>query len=108
MYSDLQALSNGFAAYVAAKRRRMTHAARAKFQASVAELGKMISLLVMLVMIAPILVVIPAIGVIAILLPVAAVVIIALYGLESWETLKRELERMFKTFAQDLSKAFEK
>jgi len=108
MYSDLQALSNGFAAYLAAKRKHMTRTARAKFQASVAELGKMISLLVMLVMIAPILIVIPAIGAIAILLPIAAMVIIALYGLESWETLKKELEKTFKTFTQDLSKAFEK
>jgi hypothetical protein len=41
-------------------------------------------------------------------LPVVAVFIVFLYGWRSWETIRDELERLFKAFADSIAKSFEK
>jgi hypothetical protein len=108
IYRDLQGLSNAFASYAVAKRKRLTAPAKERLRSSLADIGKAVSLLILLAFVAPVLTIIPGIGVMAIVLPIVAVLVVALYGWKSWETVKGELEKIFKAFADSLAKSFEK
>jgi len=108
IYRDLQGLSNAFASYAVAKRKRLTAPAKERLRSSLADIGKAVSLLILLALIAPVLIIIPGIGVIAVVLPIVGILVLALYGWRSWEAVEEELEKIFKAFANSLGKSFEK
>jgi hypothetical protein len=108
VYRDLQALSNAFANYAVAKRKRLTASAKERLRGSLADIGKAVSLLILVALIAPVLIIIPGIGIIAVMLPIVGILVVVLYGWKSWETIKGELEKIFKAFADSLAKSFEK
>jgi hypothetical protein len=58
--------------------------------------------------ISPVLIIIPGIGVIAVAIALIAVFIVVVYGWGSWEIVKEELEKIFKTFSEGLAKTLEK
>ncbi len=107
IYRDMQGLSNAFATYAVARRRRLTPSRRERLRSALADIGKIISLLILLALISPVLVVIPGVGVVAVMLPIVGVLIVVLYGWKSWEIAGAELERILKIFAESLAKAFE-
>jgi len=107
-YYDLQGLSIAFASYVVAKRRGPTTAMKAQLKEALEDVGKAVSLLILIALLAPVLVIIPGIGVAVIALPLISLLIVALYGWKSWGICKEELEKIFKAFAEGLAKAFEK
>ena len=108
IYRDLQGLSNAFASYAVAKRKRLTAPAKERLRSSLADIGKAVSLLILLALIAPVLIIIPGIGVIAVVLPIVGILVLALYGWRSWPAVEEELEKIFKAFANSLGKSFEK
>jgi len=108
IYRDLEGLSNAFANHAVSKRRRLTAQAKERLRNSLADIAKAVSILILLALIAPVLIIIPGIGVIALALPIIGILVVAFYGLRSWETVKKELEKMFKAFADSLAKSFEK
>lgn len=108
IYRDLQGLSNSFASYAVARRKGLTPYRKERLRSSLADIGKTVSLLILLALISPVLIIIPGIGVVVVTLPIISILIVALYGWKSWEIAKEELERIFKAFAKGLAKAFEK
>jgi uncharacterized membrane protein len=105
IYRDLEGLSNAFASYAVAKRKRLTAPAKERLRSSLADIGKAVSLLILL---APVLIIIPGIGVIAVILPIVGILVLALYGWKSWEAVEEELQKIFKAFANSVAKSFEK
>ena len=108
IYSDLQGLTGAFASYAVARRKRLAAARKEELRGAIADMGKVISLLILLALIAPVLVIIPGIGVVAVVLPIISILIVVLYGWRSWEVAKIELEKVFKAFADTIAKSFEK
>jgi hypothetical protein len=108
IYRDLKGLSDAFADYAVAKRKRLSPAAKKRLRDAFADVGRVISLLIVLVLIAPVLIIIPGIGVAAALLPIVGVVAVAVYGWRSWEIIRDDLQKIFETFAKSVAKAFEK
>ncbi len=108
IYRDLKGLSDAFANYAVAKRKRLSVAAKKQLRDALADLGQVVSLLILLVLIAPVLIIIPGIGVAAVILPILAVFVVAIYGWKSWEIVREELQKFFDVFAKSLAKAFEK
>jgi len=108
IYGDLQGLAGAFASYAAARRKRLAVARKEELRGAIADMGKVISLLILLALIAPVLVIIPGIGVVAVALPIIGILIVVLYGWRSWEIAKEELEKVFKAFADGIAKSFEK
>jgi hypothetical protein len=108
IYRDLEGLSNAFASYAVAKRKRLTAPAKERLRSSLADIGKAVSLLILLALIAPVLIIIPGIGVIAVILPIVGILVLALYGWKSWEAVEEELQKIFKAFANSVAKSFEK
>ena len=108
IYSDLNGLTEAFAGYAVARKKRLTAKRKEELRKALADMGKVLSLLILIALIAPVLVVIPGIGIIVVILPIISVLIVVLYGWRSWEVAKEELEKVFKTFADSLAKSFEK
>ncbi len=108
IYSDLQSLTGAFASYAVARRKRLTGKRKEEFRSSLADMGKAVSLLILIALIAPVMVIIPGIGVVAAILPIMGMLIVVLYGWRSWEIAKEELEKVFEAFAGSLAKSFEK
>jgi hypothetical protein len=108
IYHDLQGLTGAFAGYAVARRKRLTARRREELRNSLADMGKVVSLLILIALIAPVLVIIPGIGVVAVVLPIIGILIVVLYGWRSWEIAKEELEKVFKAFADSIAKSFEK
>ena len=108
IYRDLKGLSDAFANYAVAKRKRTSAAAKKRLRDALANIGQVLSLLIVLVLLAPILIIIPGIGVVAVLLPIVGIIIVLIYGWESWEIVREELRKFFDAFARSLAKAFEK
>jgi len=108
IYRDLQGLTDAFASYAVARRKRLTAKRREQLRSSLADMGNVVSLLIMIAMIAPVLVIIPGIGVVVVVLPIIGILIVVLYGWRSWEIAKEELEKVLKAFADSLAKSFEK
>ena len=108
IYGDLQGLAEAFASYAVARRRRLTAKRKEELRSSLADMGRVVSLLILIGLIAPVLVIIPGIGVVVVVLPITGVLIVALYGWRSWEIAKEELEKIFKAFADGIAKSFEK
>jgi hypothetical protein len=108
IYRDLQGLTDAFASYAVARRKRLTAKRREQLRSSLADMGNVVSLLIVIALIAPVLVIIPGIGVVVVVLPIVGILIVVLYGWRSWEIAKEELEKVFKAFADSLAKSFEK
>jgi len=108
LYRDLQSLSNSFASYAVARRKRLTTRRKTQLSRALADIGKAVSLLILLALIAPVLIIIPGIGVIVVTLPVVGILVVLVYGWKSWDIVKDELQRIFKVFADGLAKSFEK
>lgn len=108
LYRDLQGLSNAFASYIVERRKGLTRKRKEEVESSFADLGKAISLLILLALISPVLVIIPGIGVVVVALPIIGILIVVVYGWASWGVIKEELEKIFKAFAESLAKTFEK
>jgi hypothetical protein len=108
IYRDLLGLMGAFADYAVARRKRLTVKRKEELRSALAEMGKVVSLLILIALIAPVLVIIPGIGIAAVVLPIIAILIVVLYGWKSWEIAKEELEKVFKAFADSLAKSFEK
>jgi len=107
IYRDMQGLSDAFATYAVARRKGLTPSRRERLRSALADIGKVISFLILLALISPVLVVIPGVGVVVVILPIIAVLIVVLYGWKSGEIVKEELEKIFKTLAESLAKALE-
>lgn len=45
---------------------------------------------------------------VVVVLPIIFILIVVLYGWRSWEVAKKELEKVFKAFADGIAKSFEK
>jgi hypothetical protein len=108
IYSDLQGLTDAFASYAVARRKRLTAKRKEELRSSLTDMGRVVSLLILIALIAPVLVIIPGIGVVAVVLPIIGILIVVLYGWRSWEIAKEELEKVFKAFADSIAKSFEK
>jgi hypothetical protein len=108
IYSDLHGLTEAFAGYAVARKKRLTAKRKEELRSSLADMGKVVSLLILIALIAPVLVIIPGVGVVVVVLPIIGVLIVVLYGWRSWEVAKEELEKVFKTFADTIAKSFEK
>jgi small-conductance mechanosensitive channel len=108
IYGDLEALTAAFASYAVAHRKRLAARRREELRSSLADMGKVVSLLILIALIAPVLVIIPGIGVAVVVLPIIGILVAVLYGWRSWEITKDELEKIFKNFADSLAKSFEK
>jgi cobalamin synthase len=108
IYRDLQGLTGAFASYAVARRKRLAAKRKEEIRSSLADMGNVVSLLILIALIAPVLVIIPGIGVVVVVLPIIAVLIVVLYGWRSWEIAKEELEKVFKAFADSIAKSFEK
>lgn len=108
IYRDLKGLSNAFANFAVAKKKRISANAKKQLRDALADIGQVISLLVVLALIAPVLIIIPGIGVVAAILPIVGIVVVAIYGWKSWEIVRAELQKIFEAFAESLAKAFEK
>jgi hypothetical protein len=108
IYRELQGLTSAFASYAVARRKRLAASRKEELRSAIADMGKVVSLLILIALIAPVLVIIPGIGVAAVVLPIIGILIVVLYGWRSWETAKTELEKVFKAFADSLAKSFEK
>jgi cobalamin synthase len=107
IYGDLQGLTGAFASYAVARRKRLAAKRKEELRSSLADMGKVVSLLILIALIAPVLVIIPGIGIVAVMLPIIGILIVVLYGWKSWEITKEELEKVFKAFADSLAKSFE-
>ncbi len=108
IYRDLKGLSDAFADFAVAKRKRISAAAKKRLRDALADIGRVVSLLIVLALIAPVLIIIPGIGVVAAILPIVGIVVVAIYGWKSWEIVREELQKIFDVFAKSLAKAFEK
>jgi len=108
IYRDLLGLTEAFASYAVARRKRLTAKRKEELRSALAEIGKVVSLLILIALIAPVLVIIPGIGVAVVVLPIIGILIVVLYGWKSWEIAKEEVEKVFKAFADSLAKSFEK
>jgi len=108
IYADLRGLTGAFADFAVAKRKRLAARRREELRDSFADMGKLISLLILMALIAPVLVIIPGVGIVVVILPIVGIMMVMLYGWKSWETAKEELERIFKAFADSMAKSFEK
>ena len=108
IYGDILGLTGAFASYAVARRKRLSARRKEELRSSLADIGKVVSLLILIALIAPVLVIIPGIGVVVVVLPIVGILIVVLYGWKSWETAKEELEKVFKAFADSLAKSFEK
>jgi divalent metal cation (Fe/Co/Zn/Cd) transporter len=108
IYRDLKGLSDAFADFAVAKRKRISAAAKKRLRDALADIGRVVSLLIVLALIAPVLIIIPGIGVVAVILPIVGIVVVAIYGWKSWEIVREELQKIFDVFAKSLAKAFEK
>jgi len=108
IYRDLLGLTEAFAAYAVKRRKRLTARRKEELRIALAEMGKVVSLLILIALIAPVLVIIPGIGVVVVVLPIVGILIVVLYGWRSWEIAKEELEKVFKTFADSLARSFDK
>ena len=108
IYRDLQGLTDAFATYAVARRRRLTGKRREQLRGCLLDLGKVVALLILIALAAPVLIIIPGLGVVVVVLPIIGVLIVVLYGWRSWEIAKREIEKVFKTFADSIAKSFEK
>jgi hypothetical protein len=108
IYGDLQGLTGAFASYAVARRKRLAATRKEELRSSLADMGKVVSLLILIALIAPVLVIIPGIGVVVVILPIVGILVVVLYGWRSWEVAKEELEKVFKVFADSLAKSFEK
>ena len=108
IYVDLQGLTGAFASYAVERRKRLSAARRKELETALAELGKVVSLLVLLALISPVIAIIPGVGVVVVVLPIIGILVLALYGWRSWEVVKEELEKVFKAFADSVAKSFEK
>lgn len=107
IYRDLRGLSDAFASYAVVRRKGLTRSRRERLRGALANIGKIISFLILLALISPVLIVIPGFGVVVVILPIVGVLIVLLYGWKSWGIAKEELEKIFKAFAESLVKAFE-
>jgi len=108
IYGDLQGLTGALASYAVARRKRLAATRKEELRSSLADMGKVVSLLILIALIAPVLVIIPGIGVVVVVLPIMGMLIVVLYGWRSWEIAKEELEKVFKAFADGIAKSFEK
>jgi cobalamin synthase len=108
IYGDLQGLTGAFASYAVARRKRLAAKRKEELRSSLADMGKVVSLLILIALITPVLVIIPGIGVVAVVLPIIGILIVVLYGWKSWEIVEEELEKVFKGFADGIAKSFEK
>jgi len=108
IYGDLQGLTGAFASYAVARRKRLAAARKEELKSSLADMGKAVSLLILLALISPVLIIIPGIGVMVVVFPIIGILIVALYGWRSWEIAKDELEKVFKAIADSIAKSFEK
>ena len=108
MYRDLNGLSEAFADYAVARKKRLSVASKKRLRDAFADLGRVVSILIVVAVIAPVLVIIPGIGVVAVVLPIVAVIVVVIYGWGSWEIVKEELHKIFEAFAEGVAKAFEK
>jgi len=108
IYRDLQLLTAAFANYAVERRKRLAAKRREELRNCFADMGKAVSLLILIALIAPVLVVIPGIGVVVVVMPIVGILIVVLYGWKSWEIAKEELEKIFKAFADGIAKSFEK
>jgi hypothetical protein len=108
IYRDLQGLTGAFASYAVARRKRLTGKRREQLRGCLLDLGKVVALLILIALAAPVLVIIPGLGVVVVVLPIIGVLIVMLYGWRSWEIAKREIEKVFKAFADSIAKSFEK
>ena len=108
IYADLEGLTRAFAGYAVARRKRLAARRKEELRSSLADMGKAVSLLIIIALIAPVLVIIPGIGIVVVVLPIVGILVVVLYGWRSWEIAKDELEKIFKTFADSLAKSFEK
>ena len=108
IYRDLQGLTDAFAGYAVTRKKRLTAKRREQLRSSLADMGKVVSLLILIALIAPVLIIIPGIGVVVVVLPIIGILIVVLYGWRSWEIAKEELEKVFKAFADGIAKSFEK
>jgi cobalamin synthase len=106
IYRDLRGLTDAFAGYAVARRKRLAAKRKEQLRDSLSDLGEVVSLLILIALIAPILVIIPGIGVMVVVLPIIGILIVALYGWRSWEIAREELEKVFKTFADSIAKSF--
>ena len=107
LYRNLESLSNSFASYMVERRKHLTRKRKEEIRGAFANLGKAITLLILLALLSPVLVIIPGIGVVVVAIPLIAVFIVAAYGWTSWETIKEELETIFRTFSESFAKTFE-
>jgi len=108
IYGDLEGLTAAFASYAVARRKRLSARRKYELRNSLADMGRVVSLLILIALIAPVLVIIPGIGVAVVVLPILGILVVVLYGWRSWDVAKDELEKIFKTFADSLAKSFEK
>ena len=108
IYIDLNGLTEAFAKYAVARKKRTTAKRKEELRSSLADIGKAVTFLILIALIAPVLVIIPGVGVVVVLLPIIGIIIVALYGWKSWEVTKEELEKTLKTFADSIAKSFEK
>jgi hypothetical protein len=108
LYRNLEALSDSFASYMVDQRKHLTPKRKEEIRGAFANLGKVVTFLILLALISPVLIIIPGIGVIAVAIPLMAVFIVVVYGWGSWEIVKEELEKIFKTFSESFAKTFEK
>ncbi|HKM50281.1 MAG TPA: hypothetical protein VJZ75_03790 [Candidatus Bathyarchaeia archaeon] len=108
IYRDLKGLSDAFANYAVANKRRLSIDAKKRLRDALADIGRVVSLLIVLALIAPVLIIIPGIGVVAAILPIVGIGVVAVYGWKSWEIVREELQKIFEVFAKSLAKAFEK
>jgi hypothetical protein len=87
IYGDLQGLTGAFASYAIARRKRLA-TRKEELRSSLADMGKVVSLLILIALIAPVLVIIPGIGVVAVVPPITCIPIVVLYGSRGWEVAK--------------------
>jgi len=107
-YHDLDALTGAFAKYAVNRRKRLSASRKEELKNSLSDMGRAVSLLILIALIAPVLVIIPGIGVVVVVLPIIGILIILLYGWRSWDVVREELEKVFRAFADSAAKSFEK
>jgi uncharacterized protein YacL len=101
-------IGGAFASYAVARRKRLEAIRKEELRSSLADIGKVVSLLILTALIAPVLVIILSKGVVVVVLPIIAILIVVLYGWRSREIANRELEKIFKAFADSLAQSFKK
>jgi Flp pilus assembly protein TadB len=108
LHRDFKALAQGFAAYAVARRKRLTAKKKEELRTALANMGEVVSFLILIALIAPVVAIIPGVGVVVVVLPIMCVLIVVLYGWRSWEVARDEFDRAFKRFADSIAKSFEK